>query len=769
MNMPEERSRGGAFVLALVFYALVICLTIWRARPAPAKPADAPASEFSGVRAKALLQQLVGNGVPHPVGSAADAAVRDAIVARLTQLGYQPRIQEDFACFEGGCADVKNILARLDGRETGPAVMVAAHYDSVPAGPGAGDDGAGTVSVLEIARALKSSPQLRHPVIFLIDEGEEAGLLGAEAFTQDDPWKKDVGAVVNMDNRGSSGAATMFETGSANEWLMRMYAKSVDHPNADSLSYTVYKSLPNDTDFTVFKQAGYQGFNFAFLDDVAHYHTPLDSVANTSVSSIQSEGGSALEAVRALANSDLNAGAASEAVYQDFFGWKMVWWPAGWSIGLGGLALALLILEIVILIRRGQARMKGFLIGFVSWPLILIVAAILGFALQFFLNVAGAAPSNWVAHPTPLLVAAWALGFGSVALIAVLLGRGAGLWGMWGGTWIWWGIVALVLGALAPGLSFLFVVSALGAGILGLATLFATKESGAAVIVAAVLPALVTAMVGVFAIWFLYVALGGAFLGGITVCVALIALPLAPLAGALSRGRWSFPAVAFAAAVIATAAALVVAPYSVSSPETLDLQYRQDADSGRSQWLAYPASGRLPIALRSVATFAKTDAPVNPWETSRPLAAKAPALNLEAPMLAVDKASIVGSGTDYAAHLKSPRGAPMILLAFPPDSKPESVLMAGHAVPELSSRLLRYTHGWWIYRCLDTPSEGIDAQFTLPGTKPVSLFLLDESYGLPPEGAFLRSARPATATQIQNGDATVVSRHVTLGLPIIQR
>lgn len=111
----------------------------------------------------------------------------------------------------------------------------------------------------------------------------------------------------------------------------------------------------------------------------------------------------------------------------------------------------------------------------------------------------------------------------------------------------------------------------------------------------------------------------------------------------------------------------------------------------------------------------------------------------------------------------------MILLAFPPDSKPESVLMAGHAVPELGSRLLRYTHGWWIYRCLDTSSEGIDVQFTLPGTKPISLFLLDESYGLPPEGAFLRSARPATATQIQNGDATVVSRYVTLGLPIIQR
>lgn len=769
MDVLEERSRCGAFVLALILYALVICLTIWRARPVAPEPVDAPASEFSGVRAKALLQQLVGNSVPHPVASAADAAVRDGIVAQLTRLGYQPRVQEDFACYEGGCADVRNILARLDGSESGPAVMVAAHYDSVPAGPGAGDDGAGMVSVLEIARALKASPQLRHPVIFLIDEGEEAGLLGAAAFVQDDPWAKDVRAVVNMDNRGSSGAATMFETGSANEWVMRLYAKSVRHPNTDSLSYTVYKSLPNDTDFTVFKHAGYQGFNFAFLDDVAHYHTPLDNVDNTSVSSIQSEGGSALEAVRALANSDLNFGGASDAVYADFFGWKTIWWPAGWSIGLSALALALLIIEILVLRRRGEMRVSGFFRGFVSWPLLLVVAAILGFALQFFLGVAGATPSNWVAHPTPSLVAAWALGFGSVALIAVLLGRGAGLWGMWGGMWIWWGIVALVLGVMAPGLSFLFVVSALGAGILGFATLFAGRESGLAVVIAVVLPALVTAMAGIFAIWFLYVALGGAFLVGIVVCVALIAVPLAPLAGAVSRGRWRFPVLTFAVAVIATAAALAVAPYSVSSPETIDLQYRQDADSGKMQWLAYPASGRLPIAMRSVAAFAKTDAPVNPWETSRPLASKAPALNLAPPELEVESASVANDRTSYDMRLKSPRGAPVILLAFAPDAKPESVTMAGHSVPDLSARMLNYTHGWRVYRCVDTPPEGVDMDFSLAGTNPVPVFLFDESYGLPPQGTFLKGARPSTTTQIQNGDTTVVERRVTLGLPLVQR
>lgn len=764
MEVADEKPRGGAFALSLALYALVICLTAWRARPIPPKPADAPAAEFSGARAKALLQQLVGNGVPHPVGSTADAAVRDAVVERLTQLGYRPRVQEDFVCdSSGACADVKNILARLDGQQSGPAVMVAAHYDSVPAGPGASDDGAGAVSVLEIARALKASAPLRHPVIFLIDEGEEAGLLGAVAFAQDDLWAKDVRAVVNMDNRGTSGASTMFETGSANEWLMRMYAKAVRHPNADSLSYTVYKSLPNDTDFTVFKAAEYQGFNFAFLDDVAHYHTPLDNVTNTSASSIQSEGGSALEAVQALANSDLNSGAASDAVYQDLLGWKMVWWPARWTVGLALLALALLILEIAVLARRGQVRMKGFLVGFVSWPLVLIVAGILGAALQFFLSMAGATPSNWVAHPAPLLVAAWTLGFAAVALVAALLGYRAGLWGMWGGTWSCGGIVALLLATVAPGLSFLFIVAQSAAGIFGLAVVFARRQSSASVIVAAAIPGVATALVGVYAIWFLYAALGGTFLTGITVCVALIALPLAPLAGTVSTGRRSrFSIAAFAVAAIATAAALIVPPFSTASPEKLNLEYFQNADTGTSEWLAYPASGRLPPSVRSLASFARTSSEIYPWYRDNPLAADAPMLNLSSPVFTVENLSSSQGKTSYDVLLKSSRGAPVVLLAFAPDVKPESVSLAGHPIPEISRPILGYRRGWRIYSCVDTPAEGIEMRFTLPGANPVAAIVLDESYGLPREGMILSAARPATTIPHQDGDAAVVMRHVTL-------
>ncbi len=759
-NVP----RGKSFAIAIAVYALIICLTAIRSRPPSAKGADAPADEFSGARAWSVLQELVGDGVPHPVGSEQSSVVRARIVSELTQLGYQPQVRGGFACDAyGTCAEVKNVVARLDGRESGAAVMVAAHYDSVPAGPGASDDGVGAASVLEIARALKMSAPPRHPVIFLIDEGEEAGLLGAEAFVAGDPWAKDVRAAVNMDNRGTSGPSAMFETGSANGWLMRMYAGAVRHPDATSIFYAVYKLLPNDTDFTVFKRAGYQGFNFAFIGDVAHYHTPLDDFANASANSIQQEGGSALTALRALANSNLQFGGDSEAVFFDLFGWKTIWWPAQKTIYFAALSLALLILEIVILLRREQMRMKNLLWGVVIWPVMIIASGIFGGTLYFLLRAAGALPTPWVAHPVPMLIAFWALGFLVAATLGLTFWRFAGFWGLWSGVWIWWVMAAVVLGLLAPAYSYIFVVPALAAGICGLAILFERSDGGFAGAVAAIVPTIVAAAIAIEAIWFLYDALGGISLIVITILVALISTPIAPLAGTVSAGkRWFVPGVLLAAVIIGAGVALFMPFFSASSPESLNLEYFQNADSGKTYWMANPASERLPRSLINVGNFSNKKMVVYPWSAKGAFAADAPILNLASPVLTVRSVSSSGGKWRYDVLVRSPRGAPVISLAFPPDAGVESVSMQGQAIPELAPRMLRYTHGWRPYTCRSSPAGGIEMQFTAASAKPVQLFLLDESFGLPPQGAFLQRARPATTVPIQDGDATLVMRHVTL-------
>ena len=274
--MAMGKSRG--LIITAIGVALLLAATLAAYRTPQPLASDAAPTAFSAARALEVLKDLVGDGVPHPLGSPADARVRDAIVRRLTALGYTTELQTGMACNDfGECGAPTNIVATRGQVTAKDAVMLAAHYDSVPAGPGASDDGVGVANLLEIARALTVLPAPRHPIVLLVTDGEEAGLLGASLFTREHPLAKQVWAAVNMEARGVSGPSLMFETGSANEWLMRLYAKSTLEPITNSLCYVVYKTLPNNTDFTVFKAASYQGFNYAFIGDVAHYHTPLDN------------------------------------------------------------------------------------------------------------------------------------------------------------------------------------------------------------------------------------------------------------------------------------------------------------------------------------------------------------------------------------------------------------------------------------------------------------------------------------------------------------
>src|SRR5258706_7442827 len=119
--------------------------------------------------------------------------------------------------------------------------------------------------MLETLRALKSSPTLSNDVIALFSDGEEIGSLGAKAFVYQHPWAKDVGVVLNFEARGSSGPAIMFETSDKNGWLIKEVAKAAPRPAAHSLAPAIYQLLPNRTDFTVFKEAGFAGLNFAYI------------------------------------------------------------------------------------------------------------------------------------------------------------------------------------------------------------------------------------------------------------------------------------------------------------------------------------------------------------------------------------------------------------------------------------------------------------------------------------------------------------------------
>jgi hypothetical protein len=752
----EERGSLG-LIVALALLALALLLAIVQSGAPAAKGADAPAAEFSAGRAREILSDLVGDGVPHPTGSPANARMREKIVAHLRGLGYAPEIQEAFACSAGSCARVSNVLARLPGREPGKSVLLMAHYDSVAAGPGASDDVAGVAAILEIARILKAGPPPRRGVLLLLDDGEELGLLGARAFVEQSPATDEVGAVVNLEARGSSGPSLMFETSGSDAWLVSRYAAGAPRPFTSSLFSAIYDLMPNDTDLTVFKQRNVPGLNFAFIDGPSHYHTPLDNLENSSPGSLQHHGDNALAAVRGIAEANLDAPPQGRAVFFDLFHALVVRWPAGFSPVLGILALLLTIAAAVIARRRGLATWSAVVLGLLVPLAAFLLTFILVLGFQRLLT--GAFPAPWVSRPLPASAAFWLLSLATSLFAAGLLGRRSSAAGLWAGVWIFWSLVGLLLGLFMPGASYLFLVPALIAGLCGLAL----SGSPGGRLAASILPVFVAALLWFPTLRALYLGLGLQGLGVTGLLLSFVFSALAPLvrpAGSLGR-RW-VPLAAGAAAVLCAVLAMVSPPFSPQSPRPLVVQLYKNADSGEARWIVR-AGMPLPPEMRKVAEFGQPG-PAYPWSPprSRSFFAPAPALDAPAPELTVLEDSVADGKRHLRLRLTSPRGAANGTLVIPAEARVEAVKIEGQTVPVDRRQVGPGGMGWRQFTNYTLSPAGTEFEIVLGATQPLDWHVFDRSFGLPPSGQAMAAARPKDVVPFQDGDGTVVSRKVKI-------
>lgn len=282
---------------------------------------------------------------PHPLGTAAHDRVRDHLVDQLRRLGLDPQIARGTSVAPAGplvhVADVENVVVRIAGDTPGArAVLVASHYDSTPTSLGAADAGAGIASLLELARLLRAGPRHRNPVILLFSDGEERGLLGARSFVRDHPWAREVGAVINLEARGSAGRPVLIETGGAAPRLLRLIADARAPVLVGSYVTEAYRRSGNDTDFTVFHQAGWPGYNLAFFGDPASYHTARDAADRLDPAALHELASAAFRLCSALADEPLAALAGPEdALAASGPAGVVVAVPQGWGLGLAIAAL----------------------------------------------------------------------------------------------------------------------------------------------------------------------------------------------------------------------------------------------------------------------------------------------------------------------------------------------------------------------------------------------------------------------------------------------
>ena len=158
-------------------------------------------------------------------------------------------------------------------------VFLMAHYDSVQVSYGANDDGAGVSDLLETARALTERPAAaqRHRLpVHRRRGGLPVRRGGVRRRSIRSPPA--AGWCSTSSPAASTGPAIMFETTPRQRRSRRACTGRPRRTrSATSFAVEVYRILPNDTDFTPFRDSGrFTGLNTAYIDGSAVYHTPQD-------------------------------------------------------------------------------------------------------------------------------------------------------------------------------------------------------------------------------------------------------------------------------------------------------------------------------------------------------------------------------------------------------------------------------------------------------------------------------------------------------------
>lgn len=355
LTPPQQPRRGRAVVLAAAAVAASALVSILAITPQPPAPGDAPATVFSAARAMAHVQHI--SRAPRTIGSAAHAETQDYLVGSLTSSDWQVGIQRTVGFTDWGTtgthrlAEVANVVATLPGSAPSGTVVLAAHYDTVSGSPGAADDGAGVAAVLETARALSEGPgQTRNDVVVLLSDGEEAGLLGAEAFVREHAKTLGPTVVLNHEARGVGGTPITFRITSPNEDLLEALS-SLTGVLVDSSTEATFEALPNDSDFRHFSDAGWHGMDTALVAGGAFYHSPLDDASRLSTASLQQMGQTTLALARTLIDVDLASLQEGGEERVTTLPWGLLHYPATLDVPLAAGTTAL-VLALVLVARR---------------------------------------------------------------------------------------------------------------------------------------------------------------------------------------------------------------------------------------------------------------------------------------------------------------------------------------------------------------------------------------------------------------------------------
>lgn len=755
--MGAIRYLLAGLTVSLVFATIVVGVHASGA-PEPL-PLDAPAESFSAERALVALRVLTT--APRPMGSEAARAARRSIVASLRGIGLVPRVQTAAvvsARDSSIAGTVRNVVARLPGRDSSRALVLVAHYDSVATAAGAADDASGVAALLETARALSVGPRLRNDVILLFTDGEERGMLGAQAFLRDDPWASNAGLVLNLDSPGSSTAVVMYETSPGNGALVSELARGLPRAHTSSLLNEVSRRFPAETDFRPFVAAGVPGLNLASLDGPAYNHTGYDDFGHYQPRILQSQGETMLSLARRFGALDLREPPRPDVVFFAVGGEVVVY---GEQMVLPLLLIAglLVVVAVVAAARRRLLSVRGLCLSLLAVPGVLALA-LLVMALVWGMYRTAYAQRTW-SDAGMVISDFYRVGLVFLAVAAVVGAyvvclRRLRPFELAAAALGWWLFLATGICLVLPGASYLLTwpLAAAALGMLG-AALLGRRHSHWPAALVALLCALPAVLLLSDAAHLLLMAEGLKLLVTVMVVwlvVGLLVLPLDAVRGAF--GLWLPAALSIVGVVVLFAFGAAVAG-EAEHPRFASIHYRVDP-VGETNWQTPdPANdwtrqfiGPHPHVLYAASYFPQSG-------MRQTTVGAAPRVGLETARVRVLQDTVSGDRRTVRLRLTSPRAASVLSLLLHTVVGKLTAEVDGRPLSGRDTAILDNTSMRWRFDYYAPPRRGIVVTLRFAAGPSVLLRVVDCSYGIPAELAGRYVARPLGVLPGGLGDTTL--------------
>tara|TARA_B100000609_G_scaffold133508_1_gene106748 strand:- start:54 stop:2324 length:2271 start_codon:yes stop_codon:yes gene_type:complete len=748
-------------IYAIIFSIFLFFLQHISQLPPQAKNIDSPPEVFSAERAYETLKFLLKENKPHPVGSDLNKVIKDRLIDELEKLDIRYEVQKTWACASryAGCAEVENLIGIIPGKTKAPYLALMAHYDSVPMASGAGDDGAGVVAILEAARVLQLEAPYDHPIMLLLTDAEESGLIGAEAFFNQHPLAKEVGAVLNIEGSGTAGGSMVFRTSEKNELLIKSLSHEHDHAYGFSLANEIFKRMPNDTDFSVAMRANIPGMDFAFVGERNHYHTPNDNVENLDIRTIQHHGENILSASRDLLSKDWNT-VGDKYVY---LGGTYGFWSQ-WKASNSLIALILSTLVLIGAFVRSKIKLKRLTQGFILSSITLVTTISSGFLCFYLLSVFSGNVISWPGIDWPyriLLIGSTSLGL----LVGCSISRKfLQELEMVYGAWFFWALLTLVVTLFLPDAANLFILPLVFGSLILLISNFLKEQYRLSFLLLTLVIALPSTLGLIFS---LEQSQGYKLVLAVLPFVGLYAILISPFLFSVNM-KTTFSVVGLITLMAITTGSTLNL-YTEMRPQHVNIHFYENLDTKKSfvhlsgnyknvaasdpEPLIEPLASYVDIEnTKAIASYAP-EYKFRYWAESISSEWKEPSIAIKARTKNIDS---------MAVTLKSNRNASRIILLLPEASKLKSFNIGSQTI-NVSPSTSGPFKGYYSIYLNGVYDKQIDLILNFENyTKKTKGYLMDISTKLPGHLDEIYQARSGIFSPVHRGDQAILIKTVTI-------